>query len=438
MNTSEAPRANGSDGFSSAPSPLPESDPFFIGDRITAKSPRIRSRSVLRRLARRWLHILLLWLIISSLIVALIHASIKPTHVATSLLEIEPVQDDIFGPVQRHNDETRSLTYLQTQVQLITSNKILEPALTSALVINLPTIKRFDDPRYDLRKKLTAEIIGDTNLIRIALELPDRGEAVQIVNAIAQAYLAQSVDYGRMINRKQTDSYEEQLEIISKLTQSKKQTLKDFIKQRKSVATNPGEMLNPKAETDPTQPTLNKVTKEQFAILFDKQVQCDLEYLDAVSLLEAVKAIRQRNEDKRLTNGDTGPLSEARIRDLEVAVEKARTKKESFARQFGKIQVIDVETDDDIAESKHLNSQLESLMQWEGQVRNNLEQLKYEAAHERYRVRLIDEASASRSPVSDRALESMAVAPMAVLFLLIGSFLAYEIRAGRKAATLPE
>ena len=426
MNTTEAPKANGSGGFSPAAGPLPESDPFFIGDRITAKSPRTRSRGVLRRLAGRWWQILLLWLIISSPIIALIYASIKPTYVASSLLEIEPVQNDIFAPLQRNEPFGQDLNYLRTQVNLIISNPILEQALANPSVVYLPVIMRFEDPRKDLREKLNVEIIGDTNLIRVALELPDRGAAIAIVNAVTQAYRVQSVDFARCFNRMQTDSFEEQLMKISKDIESQKRTLKDFIKHRTSVATNPGEMLNPKAETDPTQPTLNKVTKQQFERLIEKQVQCDLDYLDAMSELEAVKGLRARDEDKisaelnsrvaeefkenpnvvalldqihesedlgklndhapspamlaareklaklttdynelwasefpelrrRLVDADQGRLSEARIQELELAVEKARTKKVSFAQQLGKIQVIDVDPDVDISESKYVN-----------------------------------------------------------------------------------
>ena len=64
------------------------------------------------------------------------------------------------------------------------------------------------------------------------------------------------------------------------------------------VATRPSEILNPKTETDPAQPTLIKVTQEQFAKLIDKQVQLDLDFLDALAHLEAVRSVRDQNADK--------------------------------------------------------------------------------------------------------------------------------------------
>jgi capsular polysaccharide biosynthesis protein len=507
MTTSESPRAHSSGGFSPAQGPLPESDPFFIRDRSTAKSPETKAHGVLRRLAGRWLQILMLWLLISFVVTLLVHALVKPTYVAVSLLRVEPPDPDIFGPLERLSDDSRNLNNLQTQVNVITSNAVLEPALANPAVANLPVIKRAEDPRSDLREKLKVEIIGDTNLIRIALELADRNEAVAIVRAVTDACISQSVDFGRLENRFRTEAYERQLVKISKDIDSRKQILNDLIKQQKALAIIPLGMLNPKTETDPTQPTLNKVTEEQFAKLIDKQVQCDLDYLDAVAQFEAVKAVRERNEDKideelksrvaevfkkdpqvgglmdqmrearelaksedqvptpttlsararlaklskdyeelwasesrrihaRLAVEDDGPLSDARIRELEVAVEKARRKKESFAKQVEQVEVIRAQVDQNSFDFTHVNYQLESLMRWENQVRKNLEQLKDMAAHQRNRVRILEEASASKSPKSDMRMRYMAAVTGAVLLLLVGSFLAHEIRAYKRAATL--
>jgi capsular polysaccharide biosynthesis protein len=401
MTTSESPRAHGSGGFSPAQGPLPESDPFFIDNQTTAKSPGTKAHGVLRRLAGRWLQILMLWLLISFVVMLLVHALVKPTYVAVSLLRVEPPDPGIFGPLERLSDDSRNLINLQTQVNVITSNAVLEPALANPAVANLPVIKGAEDPRQGLREKLKVEIIGDTNLIRIALELADPKEAVALVRAVTEAYISQSVDFDRLENRVRTEAYERQLVKISKEIDSRKQILKDLYKQRKAPTIIPLGMLNPKTETDPTQPTLNKVTEEQFAKLIDKQVQCDLDYLDALAQFEAVKAVRERNEDK----------------------------KESFAKHVEQVEVIRAQVDQDSFDFKHVYYQLESLMRSENQVRKNLEQLKDMAAHERNRVRILEEASASRSPKSDMRMRYMAAVPSVVLLLLVGSLLAHEIRA---------
>ena len=64
-------------------------------------------------------------------------------------------------------------TYLTTQAKLITSAKVIDPAIADPLVVSLSFIKKSMDPKNDLLEKLKVEIVEHTSLIRIALELPD-------------------------------------------------------------------------------------------------------------------------------------------------------------------------------------------------------------------------------------------------------------------------
>ena len=72
-------------------------------------------------------------------------------------------------------------------------------------------------------------------------------------------------------------------------------------------------------------------------------------------------------------------------------------------------------------------------MHWEEQVRKNLEQLKYEAAHEKLSVKVLEEASAAKAPSSNKRLKYLAAAPVGVLFTMLGLFLLLEIKAQRVA-----
>ena len=153
---------------------------------------------------------------------------------------------------------------------------------------------------------------------------------------------------------------------------------------------------------------------------------------------EELWAIEFRGIRDRLTSEDRSPLSESRIRELEIAVERARRKKEGFAKQLESVQVIRNDVENHSFETGYVNNQLQSLMQWEDQVRKNLEQLRYEAANDPYRVTIIDGASAPNAAADPRAAKYMAAASYTVLFLVLGSFLALEIKAGRKASTMLE
>ena len=66
-------------------------------------------------------------------------------------------------------------------------------------------------------------------------------------------------------------------------------------------------------------------------------------------------------------------------------------------------------------------------------VKKNLEQLMFEASRENYRVTVLDDAAAPKTPSSDKRLKYMAAAPVGVMFMMLGLFLLLEIKAERVA-----
>jgi hypothetical protein len=111
---------------------------------------------------------------------------------------------------------------------------------------------------------------------------------------------------------------------------------------------------------------------------------------------------------ERLVNDVQTQLSDARIQELEVAKQKARSKKESFAKQLKKTVVVGNGADD-----------------------------HYDPFQDGYLVTLIEPAAASNSPVHDNRVQFMFATVSAVLFLLVGSFLTHVIKARRIAPKLP-
>ena len=220
-------------------SPPLEADPLFSDDPSAAKARRITSPGILRRLAGRLWQVLLLWFTISVPVAFLIHLLVQPTYEAASLLRIEPGTINPFEPLESGAaaSETRNSTYLKTQVGLITSAKVLNSAIADPLVVNLRTIRQAVDPKTDIQDKLKVNIVPDTNLIRIALELPNPEEAVTIVQAVVQSYLTQNVDYTRSANRDLTESLKQQLLKIATEIDLKRSMLKDQARRRSGEPT---------------------------------------------------------------------------------------------------------------------------------------------------------------------------------------------------------
>ena len=77
--------------------PVPYSPPSQ--DLASTSTPQINPRVILRGLSRHWWRILLLWLVISTPLAFAIYSLIEPTYEAFSLLQVEPTQPQLFGPL---------------------------------------------------------------------------------------------------------------------------------------------------------------------------------------------------------------------------------------------------------------------------------------------------------------------------------------------------
>ena len=88
------------------------------------------------------------------------------------MLQVQPVSHGLYGQARSDTIDFRSVTpYLQTQVALITTDRVLTDALASPEIKDLSFIKQSDDSRADLRKNMGVEIVKDAYMIRVALEL---------------------------------------------------------------------------------------------------------------------------------------------------------------------------------------------------------------------------------------------------------------------------
>ena len=285
--------------FPAALSSLPALSPVFPGDLATTSSPQINSRTILRGLTRHWWQILSLWLIVSAPIVYVISLLVKPTYEAYSILRIEPTQPDIFASIRHDNPERGSIvSYLQTQTNLLTSDRVLESAMDDASIANLPEISKSLDPKTDLRKDLSVEIVKDAYLIRVALELGDGVQAAKIVNAVVTAYLTYNTDYNRDRNSTLRKNLKERLERIQHDRETKRHELKGYYVDGAAEAQKiPLNRDAFKREGDAAQPIFNDLTEPQFQKMADEMVKTDLELADARATLKALeeKAANQAN-----------------------------------------------------------------------------------------------------------------------------------------------
>ena len=266
-------------------------------DLANASTPQINPQVILRGLSRHWWRILLLTLVVSAPTAYLVYSLVEPTYEAFSLLQVEPTQKDLFLPgVHDSMDRGIALPYLETQVQLIISDRVLDAAIaqpattTTPKIVKLPMIANSKDPRAQLRKEMMVEIVRNTFLIRVALASRDPEEAAWIVNAVVAAYLEQHSDYHKSSNKTLKTSLEGELKTLEGQISQKTSELKALI-DTGHVAMKPPEVRPETAKDDVPgiQSAMKSVTEDQYTQTTNTLLQTEMEMLETQADLESAQ-----------------------------------------------------------------------------------------------------------------------------------------------------
>jgi polysaccharide biosynthesis transport protein len=269
------------------------------GNLATAPASQVNPRTLLRGLTRHWWQILLIWLVLAAPAMYLILQFVAPTYEAFSLLQVQPVSHGLYGQAgSEATNFTSVMPYLQTQVNLITTDHVLTKALTSPEMKNLSFVTKSDDARADLRKNLVVQIVKDAYLIRVALELPNGNEAAAVVNAVLESYLAYNGEFKRGENSKLRASLSAQREKIQSEIKLKQGELKGLL--QKGTLNLPKAELNrdlgKNAENAADQPVFETITAGQRERLADEMLRTELEYIKVESDLAACEAATRPEE----------------------------------------------------------------------------------------------------------------------------------------------
>ena len=86
---------------------------------------------------------------------------------------------------------------------------------------------------------------------------------------------------------------------------------------------------------------------------------------------------------------------------------------------------------DDAFEAAFLDAEIKGLMKKEEQIGGNIEQLKFEASLDQFRVESVNPAAAPKTATNNKHIKYMLAAPVGILFMILGLFMLLEIKAER-------
>jgi hypothetical protein len=118
---------------------------------------------------------------------------VQPEYVvATALVEVATVQPSLLGDEStNHFDESEFERFKSTQLVLLKSSHVIDPALGNPGIASLPTLMSKQDPAAWLSENLDVGFPSDSELLAIRLRGPEWAskELTAIVNAVTSAYL---------------------------------------------------------------------------------------------------------------------------------------------------------------------------------------------------------------------------------------------------------
>jgi succinoglycan biosynthesis transport protein ExoP len=305
MDTTDSLNANLPARLPAASSRLPAQ--VFVAPReLAAASPpsALNSRMLLRGLARNWWRILLVWLVLATPLTYLVYRYVEPTYQAYGLVKVESNQPDLFGPSMSRDGGGSQPTYLQTEIESIRSNPVLDLALSDPSIENQPMLKKTNstDPKTDLRKKLDIQILPNTHWIKVAIESTAPDEARDIVNAVINAYAETTADEGagnttnKMIVKKDLTKitergFQRKFDDLEKVIKDKREALIELAKRGNVEFRKPNLGIAKTDENEQSpQPTFNAQSLEQFRTTKDHLMQTEFQIMDLEARLAAKEA----------------------------------------------------------------------------------------------------------------------------------------------------
>jgi len=270
-----------------------------------SSGPQINSHVILRGLARHGWRILLIWLVVSAPVLYLIHTFVPPSYEAFSLLHFEPTRAFLYDPLQEHAIDLGGMDrYLQTQVNLILSDRVLSQAVALPSVVKFPRIRRSEDPKTALRKDMSVEIVQAADLIRISLESSDPTEAAQVVRAVVDSYMAQLRERAHSANTQLRKNLEAQRDGLTKQIDTMRNSLEHVVAQGNVDlgAQAPPKFSGSRASDDPAQPVVSELAEGNYEAIIAQFFQTQMKLTAAEALLkakrEAMRSAREEDEQQ--------------------------------------------------------------------------------------------------------------------------------------------
>lgn len=188
---------------SDLPAPIPTSASWGAtagwGATETDGSGSLSPRRVLEAIRYWWAWALPAGIVFAAVAGGLVLATFHPSYMASAWLRIED-RAPFIAFESKEGDQSKS--FVQTQLELLRSPMVLEPALAKAELARLDCLAEQDDPVSWLALQIKVKAVGTSELYTVSLTCPEAKAAADVVNAVVDSYfrLREEEEAGRRKN----------------------------------------------------------------------------------------------------------------------------------------------------------------------------------------------------------------------------------------------
>lgn len=450
---------------------------------------------VWRACRRHWWQVGLLWGIGSAALMMMAFHAIKPTYDALARVRVEPGEPSLY--TSKAATPLEFAEFKETQVASVTSPVVLSLALTEhPELFQLPKLQRAEDAEAEIRRSLKVMILPKTNLIDLAMSSQSPTEAAVIVNAVLDAYLknasnTSNEDAERRIEQLKTDRDTRIRELEAKRAEWRR--LSDRIgaadnagvKDRNLITSDDyrvwsdrlsqveieryatqakieqirGERLLPGSDPDRSQlelavrdafhadPRIVQLQRER------SQIQAKIDRVRRLSRNSRDPALVALESQRRALNGElaawwtrlrprlerdvmtgrSGAEGDQELGQTELLLTSLKSQESVIREKLDQMKIKSRDAGGEGLQLEFVRHDTDRAAALLHRVEDNLNQLEHEARSPIARVRKEFPARPSTRPNVNHRTKIMALAPVAMLALVMGLFVVLELRAGRVA-----
>ncbi len=306
------------------PKPIPEFD-----DELEEEAPSSRAKIspslVWRAFRRHWWQVLLLWGIGSAVGVFMALTRIKPTYEAVARVRVEPGEQSLYT-AKSSGAPVDYTEFKEMQASTVTSPVVLSLALTEhPELYRYPKLQNVPDAELAMRQFLRVSILPKQSFIEIAMTSTLANEAVDMVNAVLEAYL-------KNVTSISDDETKQRIAHLKKDIEARTVELELKRAEWKKLSDQVGA-----ADVDGVKDS-NSITTDDYRLLSDQLSTVEMERVSAQAELDHL-----RGEKLNLTQGTDAETLKAAVEDafqshpkvaaLQAQIEQVQTQIEHTKRK---------------------------------------------------------------------------------------------------------